>query len=458
VVFQPSFGLYIARDSVNLVLLGKSLKGPKVVASATKALDPEAGLYGKVTSAFQLLDEFATRHRVGGGNLYVGFASELASLRHLSMPTAVKQNLRASLGYEIENFVPLSADNLFFDYQVLDENKKEKTLDLLLVAVRKESVERILEAAAGRGYRVDGIETGATALANAFFSLGPLPDDEEHVYGFFEKSWGEMAIMKKGALVYGTGIEIPSSSVRISSLAKTHLERILRAVGLEPSGTSVVISGPGLTGELVEELRAEGFRVTTLSGVPNALSSHGLVLAYGLALRPFLRLPVMINLVPPWMRRKPSRVSHYTMIVLSGLLAVLLMGWWGSEIVLQRRLASELDRQLAQLEKKVQTVEVKRKRCEDLVRKIQRLQQIIHSPVEPLDILREMTEIIPQGAWITELEISDKKVTVTGYAEVATELIPLLEDSPLFHDVAFLSPVSKTREGKERFRIALKID
>jgi hypothetical protein len=36
-------------------------------------------------------------------------------------------------------------------------------------------------------------------------------------------------------------------------------------------------------------------------------------------------------------------------------------------------------------------------------------------------------------------------------------LIPLLAASPLLKDVAFLSPITKGRDGKERFRIGFKV-
>jgi len=36
-------------------------------------------------------------------------------------------------------------------------------------------------------------------------------------------------------------------------------------------------------------------------------------------------------------------------------------------------------------------------------------------------------------------------------------LIPLLAASPLLKDVAFLSPITKGKDGKEKFRIGFKI-
>jgi len=458
VVFQPSFGLYIAKDSANLVLLGKKpLKGPRLVASATRRLDKDAPPGQKVRSAFSLFNEFITEHGIAGGSLYVGFESDLGALRYLSLPRAVKENIRAALGYEMENYVPLNAENVFFDYQLLCENKNEGTLDLLLVVTRKENVLRIVEAAEELGRRVDGVEIGATALTNAMFSLAPQPETDARAFVFIGDSWAEIAFTKKGYLLYGTEIEKPNDSGQLANSINTHLERIANSIGLGQSRPELIVLGPGMTDELMKALRSKGLSASGLEGVPGALDSHGLILAYGLAIRPFLKIPVSINLMPPELRRKPSRVSQYVMIALSLLLVMSLLGWWGSGIAQQRKRARDLDRQLSRLEEQVKRVHMNKKRCEDLSRQIKVFQQVVQSPVTPLDILKELTERIPQDAWLTEVSISGQRVIINGYADVATELIPILENSRLFHDVAFLSPVSKTRDGKERFRIGLEI-
>jgi general secretion pathway protein L len=45
-----------------------------------------------------------------------------------------------------------------------------------------------------------------------------------------------------------------------------------------------------------------------------------------------------------------------------------------------------------------------------------------------------------------------------GYADSATELLPTLDESPFFREVAFLSTITKGKDGKERFRIGGKIE
>jgi Tfp pilus assembly protein PilN len=74
-----------------------------------------------------------------------------------------------------------------------------------------------------------------------------------------------------------------------------------------------------------------------------------------------------------------------------------------------------------------------------------------------LDVMRELTEQIPESAWLREFRLSGDAVTLTGQADSASALIPLLEESPLFTDVKFLTTIRKDRDGKEVFRIGLTL-
>jgi general secretion pathway protein L len=74
-----------------------------------------------------------------------------------------------------------------------------------------------------------------------------------------------------------------------------------------------------------------------------------------------------------------------------------------------------------------------------------------------LDVLRELSERIPETAWLRELRLAGDAVTLTGQGDSASELITLLEESTMFQDVKFLATIRKDRDGKEVFRIGLTL-
>jgi hypothetical protein len=79
-----------------------------------------------------------------------------------------------------------------------------------------------------------------------------------------------------------------------------------------------------------------------------------------------------------------------------------------------------------------------------------------------LDILSELTGIIPVDTWVSSFNFKTKsgnkgktlqgEITISGFAQSSSVLISLLEDSPFFEKVEFVGPIKK-RRGIEEFKI-----
>jgi general secretion pathway protein L len=73
-------------------------------------------------------------------------------------------------------------------------------------------------------------------------------------------------------------------------------------------------------------------------------------------------------------------------------------------------------------------------------------------------IWEELTRLLPDTAWITDLSFNRDGLTFSGSSVAAASLIPVLDASPLFQDATFVSPVVKIPGEKgERFAIRLKV-
>ena len=74
-------------------------------------------------------------------------------------------------------------------------------------------------------------------------------------------------------------------------------------------------------------------------------------------------------------------------------------------------------------------------------------------------VLAELTRIVPDSCWITDLSFSQDRITFSGYAEAATDLIATLEYSPLFRSPSFSGQISRTpgMEG-DRFTMIAEME
>jgi Tfp pilus assembly protein PilN len=80
------------------------------------------------------------------------------------------------------------------------------------------------------------------------------------------------------------------------------------------------------------------------------------------------------------------------------------------------------------------------------------LDSVQRGSLPALPALRELTEALPDTAWLQALSMDREGVELTGQADAASQLIPLLEASRWLERVEFTSPVTKL-QGKEQFRI-----
>jgi general secretion pathway protein L len=74
------------------------------------------------------------------------------------------------------------------------------------------------------------------------------------------------------------------------------------------------------------------------------------------------------------------------------------------------------------------------------------------------ELLASLTHILPDDAWLTELGIDGNGVQLSGYAQSATAVLGLLDQSPILANAAFRSSVTQDAQlGRERFDISAQI-
>src|SRR5262249_58783753 len=95
----------------------------------------------------------------------------------------------------------------------------------------------------------------------------------------------------------------------------------------------------------------------------------------------------------------------------------------------ERRLAA-IDRSLARLAPRVREVEQVASAAERARREAEVLRGFEAQHVRVLPLLRELTEQLPPDVWLTNLSVDRKGLELAGFANAASQLIPLLEASP----------------------------
>ncbi|MDP6674940.1 MAG: PilN domain-containing protein, partial [Gammaproteobacteria bacterium] len=76
-----------------------------------------------------------------------------------------------------------------------------------------------------------------------------------------------------------------------------------------------------------------------------------------------------------------------------------------------------------------------------------------------MQVLDELTRILPDNTWVSRLEIHQPRVSIRGESSNAADLSTLIESSALFSNTQFDSPVTRnTVTGQEKFAISVNIE
>lgn len=76
-----------------------------------------------------------------------------------------------------------------------------------------------------------------------------------------------------------------------------------------------------------------------------------------------------------------------------------------------------------------------------------------------LEILRELTNVLPPDTYLSTYTYRDGTITLVGLSGSASDLIPKLDKSPLLKDVVQRGQIFKDPQtGKDRFTYEVKLE
>jgi len=160
----------------------------------------------------------------------------------------------------------------------------------------------------------------------------------------------------------------------------------------------------------------------------------------------------VLNLLP--VETRPRTFSS-GQLVTAGMVAITValgVGLVLGQAYKEQRYATQLSDALGKLDPDVKAIERLSAEVAQKRRLLETVQSIEKADVRPLPIMRELTERLPQDAWLRTFSMDKQGLEITGQAAAANQLIPLLESSPSLIRVEFTAPVTKAGD-KEQFRI-----
>lgn len=213
---------------------------PTVVKAAQVPLPGGAVENGEVkdpTVVTEALRELWERGGFKARRVFMGVGNQRVVVREIALPYLPDKELRASLGFQVQEFIPMAVDEAVLDYDPIGEFEQDdrRMLRMLLVAAQRQMVDISISAATGAKLEPVGLDLVPFALVRAVGTTGVGMDLEEE---------GDEAIIDIGAHV--TNIVV-------------HARGTVRFVRILPSGgrdvTLAIMRGIGVDDEVAERLK-----------------------------------------------------------------------------------------------------------------------------------------------------------------------------------------------------------
>jgi Tfp pilus assembly protein PilN len=388
---------------------------------------------------------------LGAGRLRLGLDRRLVVVKGIELPRAAGGDLARMIGFDLERHVPFPPEQTRFDWVALPDQANEPRR-VLVVAAEARTVERALALVAGAKRRPAAL----TVACHALPALLPraLPP-RRAVWAHRHDGVADLLFLAGRTLL---------TSRQVAAADPAELAREIRRslpVVRWSAADDVWISG--LSGNDTTAWRDD---LTAALGVPVAAPPYSIAARLlvdqvpaddqgpgllALAVAAEARSP-QLNLLPaaarPWVPSRGQLVTAGMVAIIAGLgLSLGLV-----HVIRTERYLGRVSAEIRRLEPEAKAVDGL---AEELARKRRELAALASAEegrVPALPVLRELTETLPPGAWLQTLAMDRQGVELTGQADGASALIPLLEASSRLERAELTSPVTKT-QNREQFRI-----
>jgi len=173
-------GLDIGSSSIKAVELRQSGKEVSVSKLAMELLPPEIVVDGAIVDPGHVSNSIAkifSEHQIGAKQVATSVSGHSVIVKRISLPTMTDEELESAIQIEAGQHIPFDIAEVNLDYQVLESAVESPTMDVLLVAVKKDKILNYTNVVALAGKSTAVVDIDAFALQNAFdFNYNP-PED-----------------------------------------------------------------------------------------------------------------------------------------------------------------------------------------------------------------------------------------------------------------------------------------
>jgi Tfp pilus assembly protein PilN len=411
---------------------------------------------GPAEEVRQAVGKFLERHRIREAGVNACLPRRSLMVRFLDLPAEAEPQVGKVVGFQIDTLHPFPEGEVYWDRAVVSRDREKKQIKVLVVLAEKSRLDQHYQELVGLGLRPTCMTLAAACLAPMLKAV----TGQAALVVFGRPDGVELLGFHRGDLCATRDVPADSGG-DISERFERELHAVRAALPVADSATVATFKW-GRPPDSFTELLAEVPPLPTPQlplATPAGLRLGECWPALGAAYVDMKRKSVAtINLLPADKRWHPTRRAPRLLYALGSLAALLAIAAgvhpWAEEVFYARA----LNQQIRQWEPRVGGIRQQIQEAESLAGRADVLNGVRQRTWQKLQVLEELTKLLPDGTWLQEMDVDQETVSLFGSSDRAADLVQPLENSPFFSQVEFTSPITRDASNKEIFRIRMRLE
>lgn len=413
-------GLSIEDGILKAALLSRTFGAPRMLATEELPLPKDNNEKSDMLAS--TLKTWKTAYGIKG--VVVSLDFQHFSRHYIELPVSSPADIKNALRYELQKHLPFSPEEYAFDF-ITTTLKGAGSLNFVM-SIKKDRLQWIIDAVSKAGLRLLGIRCSGIEVMKELIAQNP---GQDMVYVYNGLSSIYLVGLKNG--LPETITTAPDIQKAIPALAsmKAAFDGTIYAAGFKDMSM------------------LDKFDVRSLAySVPELIAIQ----------KPSDRSALDMDFIPEEFR--PERFDPYPLSV--GALCVLcVLLFFGTTLLAYYKDHStlrDIESRITEIKTTASELMETKKELDTIAEKRQFLLNFQPKRNIHINVLKQISMILPKNAWLTRFTTDEKgKVSIQGFAKRSAKIIAPLEESPMFRNVEFSSPVT-VRDGKERFAITME--
>jgi len=383
-----------------------------------------------------------------------------AVIKTAEFPLTVKENLSDVVSYELDRLTPFSPEDAFYDFKILMETSEK--LNILVMVAKADLVKPYINALREKDIIVKTVTVNLSDIGTLCRYIDNLAD---FILIEMNENRYQGALFLDGSITdafVGSFISDDEKS-KVDTLV-TEIAPLIANAKNQGKQPRIMVVPTEKIYSLIEQFKQKinlSVRIlneTDLKFTPSGPQVAAPFAAIGGVLESLWPRAHGLNLLKKGYRSIPKYPKTLTLVFILSIIVMWVFYLIAPFKVEEKRL-NEIDRQIKIRKEDVRKVETLKKETEALNDEISTINNFKENSPMALNIIRELTTVLPKNAWLTRVRIAESAVNIEGYAASATGLLPKLEASNYFKTAEFASPTFRdARMNADRFNIKMEIE